>query len=220
MLSEGGVYEHRCVWRCPMGFNEVGLDVLKEIANIGASKAATSLSEMMNMYISMRVPECSVVKFARICDEFGGPDKIIAAVLVQMSGDMDGFVMMVAGIDDMCRMVSLLMGQETKVDGIDDPLKMIEKIQPVEEVANILISTYLGAISHMTGFTIVPSVPCLNIDMAQAIMDVPALVYGDVGDVALMMETEFNTPEMGGQFLLIPTMESYHNLLKALNIEA
>lgn len=200
-------------------FNEVGLDVLKEIANIGASKASTSLSQMINRDISMKVPECSLVKFSQICDDMGGADAIIGAVLVQMSGDMEGFVMLVAGIDDMCRMVSLLIGQETNVDGMEDPAEMLEVIKPVEEVANILISTYLGAISDMTSFTIVPSVPDLNIDMAQAIMNVPALVYGDVGEVALMMETEFNTPDMGGQFLLIPTVESYHNLLKALNIE-
>ena len=202
-----------------MVFSEVGLDVLKEIANIGASKASTSLSEMINMNISMEVPECSVVKFSKICDDFGGADSIIGAVLVQMSGDMEGFIMLVAGIEDMCRTVSLLMGQETSVEGIEDPGEMLSIIQPIEEVANILISTYLGAISNMTNFRIVPSVPCLNIDMAQAIMNVPALVYGDVGDVALLMETKFNTPDIGGQFLLIPTVDSYHNLLKALNIE-
>lgn len=202
-----------------MEFNEAGLDVLKEIANIGASKASTSLSEMINMDISMNVPKCSLMKFSKICYEYGGPDTIIGAVLVQMSGDMEGFVMMVGGLDDMCRMVSLLMGKETTLDGIENPTEILRTIRPVEEVANILISTYLGAISEMTSFTIIPSVPCLDVDMAQAIMNVPALVYGDVGDVALMMETEFNTPEMGGQFLLIPTVESYHNLLKALNIE-
>lgn len=202
-----------------MEFNEVGLDVLKEIANIGASKASTSLSEMINMDITMRVPQCSLVKFSKICDDFGGADAIIGAVLVQMSGDMEGFIMLVAGIEDMCRTVSLLMGQEVNVKGIEDPNEMLKIIQPIEEVANILISTYLGAISEMTTFRIVPSVPCLNIDMAQAIMNVPALVYGDVGDVALMMETKFNTPNIGGQFLLIPTVDSYHSLLKALNIE-
>lgn len=203
-----------------MGFNEVGIDVLKEIANIGASKAATSLSRMMNMDISMAVPECAMVKFSRICDVFGGPEELICATLVQMSGDMEGFVMMVSGIDDTCNMVSLLTGEKVTADGASEDLEgFASKVSAIEEVANILISTYLGAISEMTSFRIVPSVPSMNIDMAQAIMNVPALVYGDVGDEALMMETEFNTPGIGGQFLLIPTLETYHNLLKALNIE-
>lgn len=204
-----------------MGFNEVGMDVLKEIANIGASKAATSLSQMMNMDITMSVPECSLVKFCHICNVFGGPEELICAALVQMSGDMEGFVMMVSGIDDACNMVSLLTGEKVEAsEATDDIEGFMSKISALAEVANILISTYLGAISEMTSFRIIPSVPCLNVDMAQAIMNVPALVYGDVGDEALMMETEFNTPGIGGQFLLIPTLESYHRLLKALGIEA
>ncbi|MBQ9625263.1 MAG: chemotaxis protein CheC [Clostridia bacterium] len=203
-----------------MAFNDVGMDVLKEIANIGASKASTALSEMINRQITMKVPNCNLVKFSHICDRFGGADKIIGAVLVQMSGDMEGFVMLVGTLKDLCKMTSLAMGQEVTVSEDADPDLMLQTIMPVEELANIMISCYLGAISDMTGFKVIPSVPSLTVDIAQAIMNVPALMYGDVGDVALMMDNEFNIPDMGGQFLLIPTVESYQNLLKALGIEA
>ena len=43
----------------------------------------------------------------------------------------------------------------------------------------------------MTGLSITPSVPEMAIDMAMAVMNVPVLVYGEIGDSALLLETCF-----------------------------
>ena len=70
----------------------------------------------------------------------------------------------------------------------------------------------------MTGLSIIPSVPEMTVDMALAIMNVPALVYGEVGECVLMLETSFKGLEgtMDGHFFLMPTVETYGALRKAL----
>ncbi len=65
----------------------------------------------------------------------------------------------------------------------------------LKEVANILIGSYITAISEMTGLKIEASVPELVFDMAGAVMNLLAVAYGDFGDRVLFMETEFSDRE-------------------------
>ncbi len=46
-----------------MELNEIHIDVLKEIGNIGAGNAATSLSQMLSKRIDMNVPEVSLLNY-------------------------------------------------------------------------------------------------------------------------------------------------------------
>ena len=41
--------------------NEIHLDVLREIGNIGAGNAATSLSQMLNAEVNMSVPKVRIL---------------------------------------------------------------------------------------------------------------------------------------------------------------
>jgi ABC-type amino acid transport substrate-binding protein len=56
---------------------------------------------------------------------------------------------------------------------------------------NILSSSYLNAISTLTGLNITISVPCIAIDMAGAIMSVPIIEFGALGDKVMYIEENF-----------------------------
>ena len=62
--------------------------------------------------------------------------------------------------------------------------------------------------------------PDLAIDMAGAILSVPAIEFGKVGDTVLYIETQFSegTTKVVGDFFLIPDIDSYDILLKALGV--
>ena len=73
----------------------------------------------------------------------------------------------------------------------------------------------------MTRLTIQASIPYLAMDMAGAILSVPAIEFGKLGDRALMIEAEFGEDaqnDMGGYFLLMPTLESYGAIMKSLGL--
>ena len=46
-----------------MSYDEMQLDVLKEVMNIGGGNAATSISSMVNKTIDMKVPDVNIHNF-------------------------------------------------------------------------------------------------------------------------------------------------------------
>ena len=72
----------------------------------------------------------------------------------------------------------------------------------------------------MTNLTISPSVPYIAVDMAGAILSVPAIQFGQCGNNALLIETEFGDDyRIGGYFILMPEEESYAKILTSLGIQ-
>ena len=71
----------------------------------------------------------------------------------------------------------------------------------------------------MTNLTITPSVPFLAVDMAASILSVPTIQFGQYGDKALLIETEFTDDlTISGYFILLPDEDSYDKILAGLGI--
>src|SRR5574337_995720 len=66
------------------------LDALREVANIGAGHAATALSQMTHRTIMISVPEVNIRPLQDVPEMLGSPDAVVAAVLMQMMGDLTG----------------------------------------------------------------------------------------------------------------------------------
>ena len=69
------------------------MDALREVANIGAGHAATALSQMTHRTIMISVPEVNVRALEEVAELLGPPDQVMAAVLMQMMGDLTGRTM-------------------------------------------------------------------------------------------------------------------------------
>ena len=56
--------------------------------------------------------------------------------------------------------------------------------------------------------------------MAGAILSVPAIEFGKLGDKALLIQSQFleDSVELDGYFILIPTLESYDKILSSLGL--
>ena len=199
--------------------NPEHLDVFRELGNIGAGNATTSLAKMLDKRMDMSIPRAQLVPFNQITDILHGPETIVVGVMIAMSGDLKGFILLVMEFQDAVEMTGILTGNKLQNATIDDLSEM--DLSAIEEVANILIGSYLSAISSMTQLTIMPSVPDLVIDMAGAIMSVPVIEYGKIGDEVLLLETQFNDEgqAMAGHFFLIPDLDSYYVLIRSLGID-
>lgn len=195
--------------------NSEQIDVLKEIGNIGAGNAITALSKMVSKRIDMRVPVVNIAEFKEVAEIAGGPETIVSGIYFNVSGDINGCIMFLIDSKSSRTLVNWLMGKkDTNVD-FDE----IE-ISALKEVGNILASSYISSISTLTGLKITVSVPFLAIDMAGAIMSVPVILYGQVGDHVLLIETDFleGTNHVKGNFFLIPDEKSFEILLKSLGV--
>ena len=196
--------------------NDLQFDVLKEIGNIGAGNATTALAKMMNMKIDMNVPRVDLVPFTNLPDIFGSPEEVRAGILVQLDGDIKGMMMFLVKEKSAHNLVNSLMGGmiQSSGDGFSDM-----ELSALGEIGNIIIGAYLSAMSNLTSLKISSSVPYISIDMAGALLSVPAIEFGKLGDKVLLIETQFGELDfVNGYFLMVPELESYDAILSSLGM--
>lgn len=77
----------------------------------------------------------------------------------------------------------------------------------------------MNSLSSLTNLVIYPTPPSLSIDMAAAILSVPAIEFGVLGDKILMIQSQFyDEVEIDGYFVLIPDVDSYKKILSSLGM--
>lgn len=192
-------------------------DVLTEIGNIGAGNATTALSQLINAKIDMYVPQVRMLTFSELAEIIGGAETLVAGILLNLSDDITGSMLFILESSDARMLVQQLMGCECGSD--EEEFSDMEK-SALQEIGNIISGAYLSAISTLTNLTINVSVPSMAFDMAGAILSVPAIEFGKLGDRALLIESQFKDldVDISGYFILIPTMESYEHILKSLGL--
>lgn len=197
-------------------------DVLKELGNIGAGNATTALAQMMGgSKIDMSVPQVRLLEFHEIGDIVGGEEKIMVGIYLQVEGDIEGSMMFILDKKAAAHIVNKLMAGMLVIDeeNADEHVFGEMECSAVKEVGNIITGSYLNALSGITNLKIMPSVPQIGIDMAGALLSVPAVEFGVMGDNILLIQTKFSDDiELDGYFILIPDIESYGKILTSLGV--
>jgi chemotaxis protein CheC len=198
--------------------NDMCLDVLKEIGNIGAGNATTAIANMIGTKIDMQVPTVKLMEASQLGSAICPEEETIVGILLEVSHDISGSIMFLMRMDSARYLVNkLLMG----MGGESEPGQEFSEMElsALKEIGNIIAGAYLAAISSMTNLTMQPSVPMIAVDMAAAILSVPAIQFGLYGDNALFIETEFGDEVMiNGYFILMPDQDSYGKILASLGI--
>lgn len=192
-------------------------DVLREIGNIGAGNATTALAQMINAKIDMKVPKVDLLEFKDLSEIVGGAENLVVGILFTLQGNIDGMMMFMLDIGASRHLVNLLVGSV----GSNDSEEFSEmELSALNEIGNIIAGAYLSSLSSLTNMLITASVPYMAIDMAGAILSVPAIEFGKIGDKALLIQTEFGDEgnSVNGYFILIPTLESYGEILSSLGL--
>lgn len=191
-------------------------DVLKEIGNIGAGNATTALSQMINSKVDMKVPVVDLLEFRDLPDVVGGAETIVVGILLTIDGDIDGMMMFMLEVESAHHLVDMIIG--TKSNIADDFSEM--ELSALNEIGNIIAGAYLSSLSALTNMRISASVPYMSIDMSGAILSVPAIEFGKIGDKALLIQSQFceDDDEVNGYFILIPTLDSYGKIMSSLGL--
>lgn len=191
------------------------LDVLKELGNIGAGNAVTALSKILNDKVDMKVPQVKLLNFSEIDDVLGGAEEPVVGIYFKMEGDVVGNIMFILTIDSAINIIELLLNKKKETKEFDD----IE-MSALSEIGNILASSYINSLSQLTNLKLKTSVPSINIDMAAAILSVPAIQFSYISDKVLFIETELheNKRLINGDLFLIPEIESFEKILQNLGV--
>lgn len=191
-------------------------DVLREIGNIGAGNATTALAQLIDHKVDMSVPQVKLLEFKEVGEMIGGAEQLMAGIYLGVEGDIDGSIMFLLEKGSAKHLVSkLMMGMESPGDEFNDMDK-----SALQEIGNIITGAYVNSLAALTNLFINITTPELAIDMAGALLSVPAIQFGTLGDKILLIQTQFfDETVIDGYFILIPELESYAKILGALGMD-
>ena len=197
--------------------NELEIDILKEIGSIGGGNAATALSSMMNAKVNMSLPKVEILDFNEALVNVGDPEEVVAAILVEMSGELGGIMLFILTKEFSDEILLRMLGK-TKEDFFE-----LEEIDSsvLMEIGNIVISSYITAMASLVNMSVELSVPQLAVNMLGGIMSVPIAMMGQHSDRIMMITGEFKIDgkALNSNMLLLPDVESLNVLMKKLGVE-
>lgn len=195
--------------------NDKYVDVLKEIGNIGAGNATTAIANMLSLKVDMSVPMVDLTPVEKIGGIIGSEEDIIVGIMLGVETDITGSMMFLLDLPSAHHLVNRMMMRDPEYNEDFDEMDL----SAIKEIGNIIAGAYLNALSGLTNLTITPTIPYVAVDMAGAILSVPAIQFGMVSDNALIIKTEIGDDlEISGYFILMPEGDSYAKILTALGI--
>ena len=190
-------------------------DVLKEIGNIGAGNATTALAQLLQCKVDMKVPQVRLLEFRDVGEVMGGEEQIMVGVFLGVEGDITGSMMFMVEEGSARHLIQkITMGMLPEGSEFEEM-----GLSAMKEVGNIITGAYLNALSTLTNMKMYPAPPSVTVDMAGAILSVPASIFGIFGDKLLMIQSQFyDEVKLDGYFILIPDLESYEKILTSLGL--
>jgi len=190
-------------------------DVLKEMANICAGNAATSLSQLLSRKIEMNVPHVDFLPVSSVPEAVGGAETLVVGVVFQVFGDAPGVILLLFPQNDARILAGILTGKyDQSQSGIFTEMDQ----SAVKEAGSILTGAYLNTLTTFTQLGLIPSTPGIVIDMAGALIDYILIQLAAVTEYALLIDSEFVDAEKSvkGHFFLLPNPGSLQAILSAI----
>ena len=192
------------------------IDTLREIGSIGTGNAATALGQLLGREVRITLPEVRIMGYNEAIEWIGGPEAVTAGVLVGMGGQMSGIMLSVQQMG----FINLVL-ESMLSESISDYMELNELRQSaLIEVGNIMISTFINALSGLADVHIKVTVPAFAVDMQGAILTVPMAEYGGMSDYLMAIGGNFvcDGKEVPCHLLLSPDLRSLDFLLRKLGV--
>ncbi|MDR2157501.1 MAG: chemotaxis protein CheC, partial [Clostridiales Family XIII bacterium] len=200
--------------------NDEHIDVLREIGNIGAGNAATSLGVLLDSDVRIDIPKVRIEDYGNVITAVGGPEERIVAVLVHFNGEAEGVVLFVLSMKDANELMDVLIGGEAPLAPGFDEIDEI-KVSAVKEIGNILGSAYLGSVATLTGLRLDISVPHIAIDMTGAILSALVVEYGAEDSKVMFIEEHFSFGKrrLNSHVIMFTDIRSLRKIMGRLRID-
>jgi chemotaxis protein CheC len=191
-------------------YTDLQLDALRELANIGSGTAGTALSSLLGRPVVISVPNAAALELVDAVDAAGAPEDVVWAVVVTVHGDLEATALLVIGDQDaaaICALLGVVPDSDTGRSAL-------------EEVGNILVASYVGALASMTGFVLEMRPPTSARDMLSALVSTVLAARSEGRDFAIMLDSELGLEDdaISLSFMLLPTPDGVSELLHRIGL--
>ncbi len=174
------------------------LGILQEVGNIGAGHAATSLSTVLQQDVSIDLPRVCSVPTHLVAKFFNKGDAPTTAVLMQLTRECECDILLMFDLLE-AKKIAALMTMAPSVEELDESMEE----SAIQELANIVIGSFLTAISDFTGIQLIPTPPLRVVDSFDAILDNMLVNQSICTDRALVFDACFKRSGTDAKSILI-----------------
>lgn len=196
-----------------MAFNELQIDALREVGNIGLGNAATAMAQLLGKEIQISVPRMNIVSLEDIFNR-ADEETVVYAVIARVLGGVQGNLLFVFDTATTMKIAEILVGKQE-----EDDLNELG-YSALAEIGNIIFATYMNAINQFTNIEMFPSVPAVAKDMLTAVLSTSFIESEQYNDSVLDVETSFSqeNEDLRGEFYFIPKPGSLEKILESLGL--
>ncbi len=186
---------------------KAGLAILGEVVEIGLKKAGQSLGEISGREISIEGPGLEITSLEKFINLAGGPDTLVAAVYLTVSGDFEGHLLLLIPIVQVPELIQMILGESE-----DNSYSLEDEVNRslLGELGNIVGTSFLNIMGNKLEMIMLPSIPYVLTDFAGSILSSLAVQTTTVGEESweqiLVVNTKFIeiSKKIQGFFLLLP----------------
>jgi len=188
----------------PSLLNELQLDALTELVNLGVSRAATNLREMVGAQVHLSVPNVELVTRGRAIDILAEREgKNLVAVHQAFEGDIGGRALLIFPETKSLELVRAITGGDLPLEDIIE----LEQ-EALAETGNVLLNSCLATIANMLHRSLKMSLPEVLRGNASTFFNIEQ--PPDAGDVVMFLYITFAVRErdISGYIAMIMDMPS------------
>ncbi len=189
-------------------------DILGEIGNMCVGNATTALAQILGKRIELDMPNVMIVGTDKLHTILKvDPEEHIIGIHMQILGGAKGNALMIFPKRDAYRLVDVLIGPFNQNIGSLTEIG----ISALKEVGNIVVSSYLSALSAFTGISAFPSTVTLSSGATRSLVNLAFVgMKQDSNDETILVDAVFRESKrnLDGKFFIIFDAGSMHAVLK------
>ena len=199
------------------GLNEIQLDAVKEIGNIGAGNACTALSVLRGTMVDMDVPNVHVLDFDSTSQYRGGGNNPILGIQIDVTDDLDGMMFHIVRKPFAERIINTFYEKH-----LEDLANLDEMDTSVlSEMANITSGAYANSLATLTNLFVNIGAPIQHCAAIGEVLKIPFESMVKPGEKILVIDEEFEIDEkkIHSNMLLVLEKNSLQKLFDRLGVK-
>lgn len=183
--------------------NDMQLDVMREIGNIGAGNACTALSVLLGTTVDMSVPSIHLVG-TDVAAEMLNNDDLVMGICVDITDDLSGMMINIITKSFAERIINTFYPKSLEsVANLDEMDSSV-----LNEMANITSGAYANSLATLTGMLVNIGTPKQETGTVASIMNIPAANFISPGEKLVIIDEEFLIGEERVSSNMILALES------------
>jgi len=197
-------------------YSALKLDVLRELGTIGSGRAATSLAELVGTRVEISVPDTRFYPSQRLAELFENKQAMYVVMDAALSGSVGGKEYILLPENEAKTLGGALLGMSAEDVNLKDEMT----VSSLKEVANILLSSYMNALSELTELTILVDVPNLTADITHSTVDTFVADHFDHSEEAIYVKSvlKIDGKQFEGFLVFVPEHKGLELIFEKLNL--